>query len=182
LQERLQEHFEKARAGDASSFACLIRLHQRAVYSIALRIVIDQGAAEDLAQEVFLQLHRNLRNIESAEHMAAWLRRVATHRAIDHLRSRRVAADEPIDAAADVANEHTSPDPLLRRHLNALLAQLPAQARAVLVLRYQEDLDPVEIARTLGMPINTVKSHLKRSLALLRERIDAPSISMRVAE
>jgi RNA polymerase sigma-70 factor (ECF subfamily) len=50
------------------------------------------------------------------------------------------------------------------------------------VLRYQEDLDPLEIARTLDMPINTVKSHLKRSLAMLRERIDTTAFPMKVAE
>jgi RNA polymerase sigma-70 factor (ECF subfamily) len=59
---------------------------------------------------------------------------------------------------------------LLQRHLLALLAELSPPARAVLLLRYQEDLDPVEIARTLGMPLNTVKSHLKRSLESMRER------------
>jgi RNA polymerase sigma-70 factor (ECF subfamily) len=57
--------------------------------------------------------------------------------------------------------------------LRELIGELPASARAVMLLRYQEDLDPLEIARTLDMPINTVKSHLKRSLAALRERLSA---------
>jgi RNA polymerase sigma-70 factor (ECF subfamily) len=182
LRERLQEQFEQAREGDASAFACLIRSHQRMVYSIALRMLVDRGAAEDLAQEVFIQLHRSLRDIQSTEHLSAWLRRVTTHRAIDCLRARRASLDEPIEMALDVANEHTAPDPLLRQHLSKLLAELSMQARAVLVLRYQEDLDPLEIARTLDMPINTVKSHLKRSLAMLRERIDTTAFPMKVAE
>ena len=73
---------------------------------------------------------------------------------------------------ADVA---VAADPLLQRHLRALVAELPSSARAVVLLRYQEDLDPLEIARTLEMPINTVKSHLKRSLASLRERLGVTS-------
>jgi len=60
-------------------------------------------------------------------------------------------------------------DPLLQKHLRALLRDLTAPARAVLLLRYQEDLDPVEIARALDMPLNTVKSHLKRSLDTIRQ-------------
>jgi RNA polymerase sigma-70 factor (ECF subfamily) len=59
---------------------------------------------------------------------------------------------------------------VLQRHLRDLLSDLNPQARAVLLLRYQEDLDPVDIAQTLDMPINTVKSHLKRSLETMREK------------
>jgi RNA polymerase sigma-70 factor (ECF subfamily) len=55
--------------------------------------------------------------------------------------------------------------------LRSLVTELPPAARAVVLLRFQEDLDPVEIARTLRMPLNTVKSHLRRSLAQLRERM-----------
>ena len=65
---------------------------------------------------------------------------------------------------------------MLQRQLRALIAQLPASARAVVLLRYQEDLDPSEIARTLEMPINTVKSHLKRSLEQLRERLTGATV------
>jgi RNA polymerase sigma-70 factor (ECF subfamily) len=56
--------------------------------------------------------------------------------------------------------------------LSALLQNLTPDARAVVLLRYQEDLDPTDIARTLDMPVNTVKSHLKRSLESLRERLE----------
>jgi RNA polymerase sigma-70 factor, ECF subfamily len=177
----LGDQLELARAGDMAAFACIIQSHQRSVYSIALRMLFDRGAAEDLAQEVFLQLHRNLADIESPAHLSAWLRRVTTHRAIDLLRSRRTQLYAPIEAALDVANEEVMADPLLRRHLSALLCELSSQARAVVLLRYQEDLDPLEIASTLEMPINTVKSHLKRSLAQLRERIDGPETSSKVA-
>jgi RNA polymerase sigma-70 factor, ECF subfamily len=65
-------------------------------------------------------------------------------------------------------------DPLLQRHLWRLLSNLSPPARAVLLLRYQEDLDPIDIARTLDMPINTVKSHLKRSLEILRQNTPNP--------
>jgi RNA polymerase sigma-70 factor (ECF subfamily) len=61
-------------------------------------------------------------------------------------------------------------DPLLISSLRAQVAAVPAAARAVVVLRYQRELGPVEIAETLDMPLNTVKSHLKRSLSVLRAR------------
>ena len=161
----------RALAGEAAAFGMLVRTHQRSVYSLALRMLSDRHEAEDLAQEVFLGLHRNLSSVESPAHLAFWLRKVTLNRAIDRLRRepRRTVSLE--DAGALVSDATEQRDPLLQRRLRALLAQLPPAPRAVMLLRYQEDLSPNEIAQTLSMSINTVKSHLKRSLATLRERI-----------
>lgn len=153
------------------AFAALVRTHQRTVYSLALRMLGSREAADELAQDVFFQLHRKLETIESGAHLVFWLRRVVTHRAIDRLRQRVGFDHVSLDEEPEIADVTPRRDPLLQRQLRALVAQLPSSARAVVVLRYQEDLDPLEIARTLDMPVNTVKSHLKRSLATLRERI-----------
>jgi RNA polymerase sigma-70 factor (ECF subfamily) len=161
----------RALAGEQAAFGALVRRHQRPVYSLALRMLADRHAAEDLAQEVFLQLYRNLSAVSSEAHLAFWLRRVTLHRAIDRLRrTPRYESAAPGEAAA-TASETAQADPLLERRLRGLVRELPPAARAVVLLRYQEDLDPVDIARTLRMPVNTVKSHLKRSLAQLRERL-----------
>jgi RNA polymerase sigma-70 factor, ECF subfamily len=152
-------------------FAELVRRYQRTVYSIALRMLNDRHRAEDLAQEVFLQLYRSLEDIESDAHLAFWLRKVAVNRAIDRIRQEARYENEPLAEAATVADEVGDSDPLLQRRMAQLVSQLPPAARAVVVLRYQEDLDPVDIASTLDMPINTVKSHLKRSLTSLRARV-----------
>ena len=161
----------QALSGDRAAFAALVRAHQRTVFSLALRMLADRHAAEDLAQEVFLQLYRNLAAVSSAAHLAFWLRKVTMHRAIDRLRrTPRYESAAPAEAEA-AASESPESDPMLARRLRALVRELPPAARAVVLLRFQEDLDPVEIARTLRMPLNTVKSHLKRSLAQLRERM-----------
>jgi RNA polymerase sigma-70 factor (ECF subfamily) len=161
----------RARGGDLDAFAELVRHHQRLVFGIACRMLDDRAAAEDLAQDVFVQLHRHLATIESDAHLASWLRRVVSHRAIDAVRERKRRPVTPLDAVAEPTSAPVSErDPLLVSSLRAQVALLPAAARAVVVLRYQRELGPVEIAETLDMPLNTVKSHLKRSLALLRER------------
>jgi RNA polymerase sigma-70 factor, ECF subfamily len=166
-----EEMLTRALAGEAAAFGMLVRTHQRSVYSLALRMLSDRHEAEDLAQEVFLGLHRNLSSVESPAHLAFWLRRVTLNRAIDRLR-REPRQTVPLEDASSLVIDATEQrDPLLQRRLRALLGQLPPAPRAVLLLRYQEDLNPNEIARTLNMSINTVKSHLKRSLATLRERI-----------
>jgi RNA polymerase sigma-70 factor, ECF subfamily len=165
------ELLNRARAGEAAAFAALVRRYQRTVFSIALRMLGDRHRAEDLAQEVFLQLYRSLDGIGSDAHLAFWLRKVAVNRAIDRIRQEARYDNEPLTEAASVVGETGDTDPLLQRRMAELVSQLPPAARAVVVLRYQEDLDPVEIASTLDMPINTVKSHLKRSLTSLRARV-----------
>jgi RNA polymerase sigma-70 factor, ECF subfamily len=170
------EQLTRARAGESPAFAALVRRYQRTVYSIALRMLNDRHRAEDLAQEVFLQLYRALGSIDSDAHLAFWLRKVAVNRAIDRMRQESRHDSEPLTEAVAIVDETAEDDPLLQRCMTALLGQLPPAARAVVVLRYQEDLDPVDIASTLDMSINTVKSHLKRSLTLLRARVHGTAI------
>lgn len=167
----------QALAGERAAFTALVRQHQRAVYSLALRMLSDRHAAEDLAQEVFLQLYRNLSAVSSEAHLAFWLRKVTMHRAIDRLRRAPGLESAAPEAVAAAVSEMQPADPLLERRLRALVSELPPAARAVVLLRYQEDLDPVEIARTLRMPLNTVKSHLRRSLAQLRERLHETALT-----
>jgi RNA polymerase sigma-70 factor (ECF subfamily) len=169
--EARDRRLARARGGDLDAFADLVRHHQRLVFGIACRMLDDRAAAEDLAQDVFVQLHRHLATIESDAHLGSWLRRVITHRAIDAVRERRRRPVTPLEAVAEPASTPAGePDPLLVRSLRTEVASLPAAARAVMVLRYQRELGPVEIAETLDMPLNTVKSHLKRSLAVLRAK------------
>jgi RNA polymerase sigma-70 factor, ECF subfamily len=153
-----------------SDFAEIVRRHQAMVFSIALHFLADRSAAEELAQDVFLQLHAALPTLKSEEHVKFWLRKVASHRCIDHKRRRRLP-----QVSLDDVPEATAPtppgDPLLSRRLRQFVASLPDNPRLVVILRYQEDLGAEEIAEVLAMPVATVKSHLQRSLALLREKV-----------
>jgi RNA polymerase sigma-70 factor (ECF subfamily) len=168
--DSLDEQLEKARSGERGALTLLVQAHQRSVYSLALRMLGTRDLAEDLTQEVFMQMNGNLSTINSNRHLGFWLRQVTTNRAIDQLRRRARLQMTSLDEETQLFSTEEASDPLLQRHLRALLADLSAPARAVLLLRYQEDLDPVEIARTLDMPLNTVKSHLKRSLESMREK------------
>jgi RNA polymerase sigma-70 factor (ECF subfamily) len=165
----LESALARAQNGELAAFRELIRAHQDTVYSLALRMLKVPEDAEELAQDVFVSAHRHLGKITSAAHLLFWLRRTVCHRAIDRLRRRPAHPAVPLETAGEVAlPEDTAADPLLERRLRDLVLRLPAAARAVVLLRYQDDLDPPEIAGILDMPLNTVKSHLKRSLASLR--------------
>lgn len=131
----------------------------------------NRELAEDLTQDVFMQLSSNLASIQSSRHLLFWLRQVTTHRAIDQLRRRARLQMTALDDDLQICVTEHDADPLLQRQLAKLLQELNPTARAVLLLRFQEDLDPTDIARTLDIPVNTVKSHLKRSLDSMREQM-----------
>lgn len=152
-------------------FEQLVDEHQSMVFSLAVRMTGDRGLAEEIAQDTFLALDQNLHKIESPLHALAWLRRVTMSRSADALRRKKVRAmnlwveiDEHHGA---VVEEASSP---LATRVEQLLSTLPESQRAALVLRYQEDLSPEEIADTLESPLATVKSNLQRGLKLLRAK------------
>ena len=161
----------RARRGDEAAFADLVRLHQSSVYSIGLRMLGRRDAAEDLAQDVFLQLYRKLDTLDSLEHLGFWLRRVAANLAIDRLRRASWSNTSPLHEDHEIADEPAESDLLMSRELARLLGELPPGPRAVMVLRFQEDLDVADIGTALDMPVNTVKSHIKRSLTALRGKM-----------
>jgi RNA polymerase sigma-70 factor (ECF subfamily) len=165
------ETLARAQAGDQTAFAAIVREYQAMVFGIAYHVVRDRTVAEDLAQEVFLDLFRNLRNLQSTAHMTFWLRRVTSHRCIDRGRRERRRPEIALERVPEQAAAPARRDVLFEESIRRLVAELPVSARTVLTLRYQEDLEPSEIANTLDMPVNTVKSHLRRSIVLLRGRL-----------
>jgi RNA polymerase sigma-70 factor (ECF subfamily) len=170
IRQEADSDFAAARAGDGSAFVRLVRHHQARVFSLALRLTGRREDAEELAQDTFLGLHAQLRNLDSAAHVRHWVCRTVTHRSIDLLRARaRRPQSQSLDQMMlEVPVEDVSGDPLLHRTLRAILLRLPEIPRAVVILRFQEDLDPLDIAATLDLSVNTVKSHLRRSLDWLR--------------
>jgi RNA polymerase sigma-70 factor (ECF subfamily) len=159
-----------ADATGALRFEDLVRQHQGMVFSIAFHFLRDRSTAEEVAQDVFLRLHRHLEHIGTSEGVVFWLRRVTSNRCIDYARQRRFRFLS-FDSAPEPAVDAHPRDPLLSRRLRRLIASLPQQARMVVILRYQEDLMPEEIARILETPVASVKSQLHRALRMLREKM-----------
>jgi RNA polymerase sigma-70 factor (ECF subfamily) len=153
-------------------FGTLVREHQAMVFSLAYHLLHDRAAAEEVAQDVFLELHRHLAELRSADHAIFWLRRVAANRAIDAARRRQNRREMGLDLISEPASPSLPSDVLLSRRLRRLVSSLPEKQRMLVILRYQEDMDPEEIAAVMKMPVNTVKSQLQRALKLLREKVD----------
>lgn len=171
-----KEALTRSLRGDQAAFGYIVREHQAMVFSIAYNFLRDRCLAEDLAQEVFLHLYKNLRAIQSPSHLVYWLRKVTSHRCIDQARRRKlrpaVSLTEYLERAPEPASSGPAPDPLLTGALRRLIARLPERSKMIVILRFQEELEPAEIADVLGIPLGTVKSNLHRSLGLLRARLD----------
>lgn len=153
------------------SFAEIVKENQNMVFSLALHSLGNRAQAEDLTQEVFLSLHQHLGELESADHIRHWLRRVAANRCIDESRRQKYRRGPALDEVAEPAVAMRLVDPMLQRHLEQSLASLPEQARMITILRYQEEMQPQDIATALDIPVATVRTRLHRALASLRERM-----------
>ena len=165
-----EDSLSRAQRGDHDAFAAIISDYQSVVFGIAYHFFNDRAVAEEIAQDVFLQLYRNLAAIHSRRHLLYWLRQVTSRKCIDETRRsgpKRVHLDD-----VDVSVTPNIVDPLIARRLQERIAALPGIQRLVLTLRYQEELGPVEIGLLVGMPENTVKSYLHRALTALRKEFE----------
>jgi RNA polymerase sigma-70 factor (ECF subfamily) len=158
---------------EATEFRRLVEVHQRMVFSLALRVTGEYGTAEEVAQDAFLELFRTGDRLESEDHVRFWLRRVTVHRATDALRRRKTRPEAAAEEWTEEEFVEENPEAVsaaVLALLEELLKGLPEAMRVAVVLRYQEEMLPGEIAVLLGQPVATVKSNLQRGLQLLRRK------------
>lgn len=171
----------RAARGDESALASLYDSTAALVNGLALRILRDRGAAEEVTGDVYLQVWRQaVRYDESRGSALSWLLTLARTRAIDRLRSgaNQRARTEPLRAAFAIPS--TAPDPEEHSHLSQrrrivqqVLAQLPAEQRRAIELGYFGGLSHSEIAASLGEPLGTVKTRIRLGMLRLREGLAA---------
>ena len=160
-----------AALADSEAFADIVGQTQAMVYGVAYGFFSNRATAEDLVQEAYLELFRNLGNLHSDMHLVNWLRQTATRKCIDYSRRKKHRPHASLDSIPERSVEPVEPDPRLSDELGRRVAELPAKMRMVIVLRFQEDLKLHEIAETLGIPVNTVKTLLRRALIRLKPKV-----------
>ena len=168
LLTRLGQHDEKAMED-------IFRRYSGPVYSVALRVLHDTGQAEDVLQEVFLQLWRNPDAfVQNRGSLGAWLVVVARNRSIDLLRRRKpsdsvedVILASPVNVASEAERN------IMMEKVRRVIADLPVEQRKSLELAYFEGLSHSEIALRTGDPLGTVKTRIRLALATLRKAFQA---------
>jgi RNA polymerase sigma-70 factor, ECF subfamily len=165
---------------DPAEFEKIVRAHQSMVFSLAWHFLGNRESAEELAQDVFLQLYDQLESIRSPLHLRFWLRRVTIHRCVDYGRRAARHRTLSLDEASEALAVPTRSDPLLAQTLDRLVRSLPPKARMVVILRFQEDMQLKDIAETMELPLNTVKTSLQRALLILRVKMGRLTEGVRV--
>lgn len=162
--------------GRREAFGELVLRHQKRVYNVARAMLGDAHAAEDLAQEAFLHAYRALPSYRAEGRFSAWLRTIVTRLCLNHRRDRR--REVPWAELAGHAAEATAgPDSRVGEWercdaVRRAIASLAPDYRAVIVLRYLEDLSYEEIARHLKVPVSTIETRLHRAKKQLRQRLE----------
>jgi RNA polymerase sigma-70 factor, ECF subfamily len=160
--------------GDKSAFARLYGLTHAKLLGVALRILRDRALAEDVLQESYLKIWRHAANYDPAiASPMTWMATIIRHGAIDAVRKRQIEVAGCEDEMAAVAAN--DPDPVEEMHLARLrpkalaaFARLPEDKRRLIMLAYLRDRSRQELSMRLGIPANTVKTHLRRALLELR--------------
>ena len=166
--------FERARAGDAAAFEQLLLTHERQVLRLALGLTNNLQDAQDVSQEVFLKLHRDLKKIRQSSEVPAWLYRVTVNASFDTKRKTRRSRLVPMgEAAALWRSDSPSPEDFARyeqdhRTLESGMQTLTDRERAAIALREFEGLSTVEVAQVLGSTESTVRVQIAAARVKLR--------------
>lgn len=162
---------ERILAGDENAMGELYDRYSGVVYGIALRVLADTMAAEDVLQEVFLRLWRNPQAFNAERgRLAPWLAVIARHRAIDQLRKRPREEDiSELPVSTGVNLEDEAAQKIAAEKVREVLTQLPPEQRKLLEMAYFEGLTQSEIAGRTGEPLGTVKTRIRSGLLALRK-------------
>jgi RNA polymerase sigma-70 factor, ECF subfamily len=168
---------ERCRAGDDVAFAELVDLHKNIVYGLVYRMAADRSRVDDLAQEVFLRVHRGLPYFRGEARLSTWIYRIVQNvcaaarpsRAPDVSLDQEDRSGRRLDpGAADAAFG----DLELRDRLEKAIAQLPEPQRLLVAAHYLDGVRYESLAELLNIPLGTVKTHLYRAKRRLRELLD----------
>jgi len=163
------------RAGKQSAMAELYDRYSSIVYAVALRVLGDTSAAEDVLQDIFMQLWRNPGAFDASRgSLAPWLAVIARNRAVDALRKRRPQNDiEDVTLSVEPDMAAEADRSRVAEKIRSVLKDMPAPQRSALELAYFEGYSHAEIAKKTGEPLGTIKTRIRAGLMLLRKAVEA---------
>jgi RNA polymerase sigma-70 factor, ECF subfamily len=163
-----------ARRGSPGAVEALVERHWARAHRIAYGVLGDAHAAEDVTQEAMLSIVGGIGGVDLRRPFEPWLHRIVVNRALDWSRSRARRPEVRLPAGVQIGSGEPEPAPpqSLDAELEAALAELSPEHRAVVVLRYIGGYGPEEIGKLLEMPRGTVGSRLRRALDQLRAGLE----------
>jgi RNA polymerase sigma-70 factor (ECF subfamily) len=179
-----QRIIQRAKEGDRSAFAELVDLYKDRVYHISYRMLGNRQEAEDVAQETFIRVYNNLTSYNPQYKFSTWIYRIATNLSIDYIRRRKqtlsldadISGSEGLDWHDRFSDNSLGPEEEVladefQNEVQGAIMDLNPKYRAVMVLRYIEDLSLQEISETVKLPISTIKTRIHRGREALRKKL-----------
>lgn len=174
-----------ARKGDQRAFAELVELYKDKIYHLAYRMLNNRHEAEDVVQDTFLRVYKNLERYDENQKFSTWIYRIGTNLCIDRLRKRKptysldaeMNDQEGIDGYAMIPSEDRTPETEYmlsetQQMIRQAIDTLPAKYKTVMILRYLQDLSLQEISDVLDMPVTTIKTRVHRGREFLRKKLE----------
>jgi RNA polymerase sigma-70 factor (ECF subfamily) len=180
----VKNRIRQVKNGDQNAFSEIVELYKDKVYLLCYRMLGNRHEAEDIAQEAFIRAYINIDSYNIDKKFSTWLYRIATNLSIDRIRKKK--PDFYLDAevkgtegltmysqvAADIALPEEELESLeLQQSVQAEILKLPEKYRAVILLKYIEELSLKEISEILGLPISTIKTRIHRGREALRRQL-----------
>jgi RNA polymerase sigma-70 factor (ECF subfamily) len=167
---------ERCRQGDEQAFRELVERYKNLVFALLSRSAAERSRVEDLAQEVFLRIHRGIPYFRGDARLTTWIYRIVlnllSHEADKRRATREVQLDTQIPAHEPRSHDTAMNDLELRDRLEKALARLPANYRLLVAAHYLNDVKYEDLAEALGIPVGTVKTQLHRAKKQLRELLE----------
>jgi RNA polymerase sigma-70 factor, ECF subfamily len=163
------ELLERFVQGDQTAFESLFRQFEADVYRWILRIVRERSAADDVLVEAFWRAYRGRARFDPSRSFGAWMRRIASNAALDHLRRARQYAGWRV--ADDRMPSAPAPDQAVKESIARAFRSLPPRLQIVAMLALVEEQPYTEIADALDLPVGTIKSRAFRATRLLRKEL-----------
>lgn len=170
--------------GDQNAFGEIVEIYKDKVYQLCYRMLGNRHEAEDVAQEAFLRAYLNIRRYDENRKFSTWLYRITTNLCIDRIRKKKpdyhldadIEGSENLTLYSQIASSSHLPEQEvehmeLQESIQQAILKLPEKYRAVIILKYMEELSIEEIAGILDMPVGTVKTRLHRGREALRKHL-----------
>jgi RNA polymerase sigma-70 factor (ECF subfamily) len=171
--------------GDQRAFSEIVELYQDKLYHMAYRILYNRQEAEDIVQETFMRVYKNLVRYDDSLKFSTWIYRIATNLCIDRLRRKKPVYSldaesvdhDGLDGYAMVPSDNRTPESELmlsdtQHIIHQAIETLPAKYKSVMVLRYLQEMSLQEISDVLEMPVTTIKTRVHRGREFLRKKLE----------
>lgn len=180
----INKRIKQVLKGDQSAYADIVSLYQQSLYQVCYRMLGNKEEAEDAAQEAFIKAYIHLHTYDQKRKFSTWLYRIATNLCIDRIRKKKpdyyldaeVPGTEGLDMYSQLSTDELLPEEELERmelqeRIQYEISRLPDKYRAVIILKYIEELPLQEISDILDIPLGTVKTRVHRGREALRKQL-----------